>query len=83
MGYIVIAMAITTGSGNNFDTKENEMKTLIPKRVAKRRKLEKWVDVNKANTPHCELASNVAPLKKYAENIIKMQVNKLLRKSRR
>jgi hypothetical protein len=39
--------------------------------------------VNKANTPHCELASNVAPLKKYAENIIKMQVNKLLRKSRR
>jgi hypothetical protein len=41
MGYIVIAMAITTGSGNNFDTKENEMKTLIPKRVAKRRKLEK------------------------------------------
>lgn len=78
-----MAIAITTGSENSFETNENDMNTLAPKRVAKSRKLVKWAVVNRANTPHIEFASNVAPLKKNAENIIKMDVNKLLRKRRR
>lgn len=36
-----MAIAITTGSENSFETNENDMNTLAPKRVAKSRKLVK------------------------------------------
>jgi hypothetical protein len=76
---MVIAIAITTGSGNSLEIKENVIKTFIPNNIARYKKFVKCTAENMANTPHCEFVSNVAPLKKYAENIMKMQVKKLFR----
>ena len=83
IGYRVIAIAGTTGSLNILETITNAMNVPMVKTNAMYRKLVKWALVNKANTPHCELKSNVAPLKKNAENTIKTQVKTLFKKSKR
>jgi len=41
IGYIVMAIAITTGSGNSLATNENDINTLMPSKMAKYKKLVK------------------------------------------
>ena len=64
---------------NIFVTKIKELKVPIVKTIDINRKFVKCALVNKAKTPHWELKSKVAPLKKYPEKAIKIHVKKLFK----
>ncbi len=74
-----INIAIVAGSENILVTITKDINVPNVKNIPIKRKFEKCAVVNKPKTPHYESKSKVAPLKKYEEKTIKMQVKRLFK----